>query len=151
LQKSAEQNRAMSSLTRRLGRRISSTGSELLSDRLKNLDAYPKTLEDFRVKTYTGAASMSVLLVDEAALQQVITGAIRAVALLIDPQFLVVGPTSASSHASRVHPNYPLYRTNDTVFLSLSPRYGPALRVLRRGADPLGTDAPAPSAPQSLC
>lgn len=48
----------MSSLTRRLGRKISSTGSDLLSEKLKNLDAYPKTLEDFRVKTYTGAASM---------------------------------------------------------------------------------------------
>ena len=29
--------------------------------KLRQFDAYPKTLEDFRVKTYGGAASMSLL------------------------------------------------------------------------------------------
>lgn len=33
------------------------TGSNLLG-KLKQFDAYPKTLEDFRVKTFGGAASM---------------------------------------------------------------------------------------------
>ena len=39
-----------SKLTRRISTRIASAGMDL-----RRLDAYPKTIEDFRVKTYAGA------------------------------------------------------------------------------------------------
>jgi len=32
--------------------------------KLRQFDAYPKTLEDFRVKTYGGAASMSLWVLE---------------------------------------------------------------------------------------
>jgi hypothetical protein len=35
-----------------------------LLNNLKNFDAYPKTLEDFRVRTYSGAAGKDALFYD---------------------------------------------------------------------------------------
>lgn len=48
----------MSGLSRRLSSKIRSASGNLVGDKLKNLDAYPKTLDDFRIKTYTGAAGL---------------------------------------------------------------------------------------------
>lgn len=51
-------NFTMSGLARRVSSKIRSASGNLVGDKLKNLDAYPKTLDDFRIKTKTGAAGV---------------------------------------------------------------------------------------------